>query len=212
MKKIKVCVMVRVSTSNQKADHQLTSLEAYCEMRGYEIVHTISTVVSGNTSNKKREDIAELLEEARKGKFSKVIVTEISRIGRRVSEIRKTLDSLHSMGISVVFKQLGVESLGDDLKPTFVGNLVIAIHSEQASYEREQLSQRIKSGLAHAKKNGRKPGRKPGVTQTPEEILAKYKPIVRSLKRGLSLRQCEVLHGVCRTTVVKIKKAMQEPA
>lgn len=207
--KNKVCILARVSTSHQNPDHQVSTLQEYCLMRGYEVTHIISTVVTGNTSNQKRDDIAELLTEARKKKFSKVVVTEVSRVGRRANEIRKVLDDLHSLGVSVVFKQLGVESLDDDGRPTFITNLIIGIYSELAQYEREQLSDRIKSGLAHARKNGKVIGRVKGTVETPQEILTKYKPVVRALKDGLSLRQIEKIHEVSRTTVCKVKRALE---
>lgn len=207
--KNKVCILARVSTSHQNPDHQVEALQSYCMLRGYEITHIISTIVTGNTSNQKRDDITELLCEARKGKFSKVVVTEVSRIGRRAAEIRKVLDELHSLGVSVVFKQLGVESLDEDGRPTFIGNIVIAIYSELAQYEREQLSDRIKSGLAHARKKGKVIGRVKGSIESPQEILTKYKSVVRALKDGLSLRQIEKIHSVSRTTVCKVKRALE---
>lgn len=202
--------MARVSTSrHQNPEHQITALRSFCEQRGYEIVHEISTIVTGNTTNKKREDLTELLTQARTGLFTKVIVSEVSRLGRRTNEIRMVLDELHSLGISVVFKQLGVESLDDEGKPTLIGNLVIAIYSELASHEREQMSYRIRQGLSHARAKGKQIGRIKGSGESSKELLAKYKPLVKSLKLRLSLRKYERIHQVSRTTICKVKRALE---
>lgn len=205
----KVCILARVSTSHQNPDHQVSTLKSFCKQRGYEIIHIISSTVSGNKVNQKREDLIELLTHAREGKFEKVIVSEVSRLGRRSKEIRKVLDELHEQSISVVFQQLGVESLDADNKPTLIGNLIIAIYAEFAQHERELLSERIKSGLAHARAKGKQIGRVKGSVESPEEIIAKYKPVVRALNQGLSLRQVEKTCSVSRTTVCKVKKALQ---
>lgn len=183
--KTKVCIMARVSNGrHQNPEHQITALQAFCEQRGYTIVHEISTIVTGNTTNKKREDITELLALAKEGRIEKVVVSEVSRLGRRANEIRKVLDELHSLKISVVFRQLGVESLSDDKKPTLIGSLVIAIYSELATHEGELMSERIRSGLTHAKEQGKQIGRQKGSGESSEELLAKYKPLVKSLKKG----------------------------
>lgn len=205
----RVCILARVSTSLQNPDHQVESLRKFCIQRGYQVAHVISTTVTGNKSNDKREDLIELLDEAKKGTFTKVVISEVSRLGRRAKEIRKILDDLHQLGITVVFQQLGVESLDADGKETLISRLIIAIYAEFAQAEREQLSERIKSGLAHARSQGRTPGRKLGSVESPEQIVEKYKPVVKALNQGLSLRQTQAVCSVSRTTVCKVRKALE---
>ncbi len=207
--KTNICILARVSTSHQNPDHQVATLEKFCLQRGYHIAHIISSTISGNKTNQKREDLTELLIEAGKGKFQKVVVSEVSRLGRRAKEIRKVLDELHQLKISIVFQQLGVESLDADYKPTLISNLVIAIYSELAQHERELLSERIKSGLSHARAQGKKIGREKGSVESPSQIITKYKPVVRALKQGLSLRQVQKTCSVSRTTVCKVKRAIE---
>ena len=206
----KACILARVSRSHQNPEHQLNTLRQYCNRNGLTIINEISTTVKGSTSNRKRDDIKELLLEARNRTFDKVVVSEVSRLGRRPTEVRKTLDELHSMGISVVFTQLGVETLDDDGKPTFISALIIAIHSELAQHETEQLGERIRSGLQLARKQGKKIGRQKGSTEDVGAFLQKHRKTVKALEQGLSLRQIQKLHGTSRTTTCKIKKALQE--
>jgi len=184
-------------------------LRQYCERNQFEVVHEISTTVKGSTTNKKREDIKELLLEAKTKRFDKVVISEVSRLGRRPDEIRNSLSQLHALGISVVFTQLGVESLDDDGKPTFISSLIIAIHSELAQHETEQLGERIKSGLQLARKQGKKIGRQKGSTESKEDFLQKHRKVVKAIEQGLSLRQIQGLHGTSRTTISKVKQMLK---
>jgi DNA invertase Pin-like site-specific DNA recombinase len=182
---------------------------AYCEQRGFEVIHTIAAVVSGRKRSHEREDIQELLELAKNKMFSKVIVTEISRIGRCARDIQNIIDKLHTYGVSVVFKNLGgIESL-ENGKTSFVVNIIIAIYAEAAEEDLRLLSDRIKSGLAHTKAKGTKLGRPPG-SMTVDELLERYPKLVKDIQAGQSLTRCQKLHGVSRTTVVKVKKAVQQ--
>jgi len=210
--KTPVLILVRVSTNRQDFNHQLTDLKKYCEQMNYNVIHIIKSIVTGNTTNKKRLDLQELLEVAKTKSFDKVIITEISRLGRRPNEIRSILDQLHAQKISVVFRQLGVESLDQDGKEGLISRLIVSIHSEIASNERELLSQRVKSGLAHARSKGKQIGRPVNSGMTDQNLLKKYKKLVADLSNGLSLRKCEKIHGITRTTIIKVKRAYESNA
>lgn len=210
--KNKICLLVRVSSTKQDYQRQLTELQGYCKQRDFEIVHTISSIVTGNTSNRNRDDIKELLLEAKKGTFSKVVVTEVSRIGRKPDEIKATLNHLHKLGISVVFKSLAVESLDENNQPTFISNLIIAIYSEISAEETRMLSARIRSGLEHAKKQGRQLGRPEGSGASDKELIKKYSGLIRDLEAGISLRKCQAIHNLSRTTICKVKRVYEAAA
>ena len=210
--KNRICLLVRVSSTKQDYQRQLTELQGYCKLRNFEIVHTISSIVTGNTSNRNRDDIKELLLEAKKGTFSKVVVTEVSRIGRKPDEIKSTLNQLHALGISVIFKSLAVESLDENKQPTFISNLIIAIYSEIAAEETRMLSVRIRSGLEHAKKQGQQLGRPEGSGASDKELLKKYSGLIRDLDAGISLRKCQAIHNLSRTTICKVKRVYEAAA
>ena len=110
----KVCLFIRISTQAQDYDRQTSDLTTYCEQKGYVIVKTIATKITGIKVLANRQDLQELLSAANRNEFSKVIVTEISRIGKKARGIRNTIDHLHQKKIAVVFKNLGgLESIDD---------------------------------------------------------------------------------------------------
>src|ERR1017187_7914470 len=109
------CLFVRVSTIKQEYERQLRDLSEYCNQKGWEVTKTIATKITGTKTDKERPDLQELFAAADKGLFKKVIVTEVSRIGRNARDIRNTIDYLHIRKISITFKNLGgLESLDEN--------------------------------------------------------------------------------------------------
>lgn len=202
----KVCLLLRVSSEKQDTDRQLQELTGFCKDRNFQIVRTISSKISGSRSGADRPDLVKLFEAARKKEFSKVLVTEISRLGRKAKDIRSTIDRLHECKVSIVFKNFGgIESLGESGNETFVTNIIISIYAELAQEERKILVERTKSGLMAARKNGKVLGRPKGKEQR-KEILKRYSRLVDHLRAGRSLQECMKLHGVSKNTVLKIKR------
>lgn len=203
--KNRVCLFIRVSSDKQDYDRQVNELNDYCTGKGLQVTKTIATVISGRKLN--RPDIVELKEAADQKEFDKVIVMELSRLGRRSKDIRGTLDHLHSNGISVLFKNLSIESLDDKGNESFVTNIIIAIYAELAQEEVRLLSERIKSGLRNTVKvNGTKLGRKGPNKISP---IDSYPELVVSINAGKSLNECMKDHNVSKNTVIKIKRIIE---
>ena len=74
--------------------------------------------------------------------------------------------------------------------------------------ERKTLLERQREGIAIAKAQGTYKGRVRGSVESKEEVLAKYKPIVKLLKEGISLRKTAKLADVSLGTVQKVKAIM----
>lgn len=202
----KVCLFIRVSTQVQDYDRQISDLTEYCKQKGYTISRTIASKITGTKTIADRQDLQELIAAANRNEFQKVIVTEISRIGRNARDIRNTIDQLHRKKIAVVFKNIGgLESIDENGNESFVTNIIIAIYSELAQEEKRILSERIKSGLAEARRKGKRMGR-PSGSEDLNSMKKKYSKLIADLQKGNSLTECCKLHGVSRNTVIKIKK------
>jgi DNA invertase Pin-like site-specific DNA recombinase len=202
----RVCLLIRVSSEKQDTRRQFIELTDFCKKNKFTIARTISSKVSGAKAQQHRPDIKELLASARRREFTKVIVTEISRLGRKARDIRHTIDRLHEMNVSIVFKNFaGLESLDERGNETFVTNIIISIYAELAQEEGRLISERTKSGLVAARKRGAILGRPQGKEKN-GVFLKKYPRLVSDINKGLTLRQCEKLHGVSRNTVIKVKK------
>jgi DNA invertase Pin-like site-specific DNA recombinase len=210
----RACLFIRVSTSGQDYERQILELNEFCKQKNLEVVETIATKITGTKTFQDREDLQQLFKSAAFKKFDKVVVSEISRIGRNAKDIRNTIDYLHSKKIAIVFRNLGgLESLDDKGSESFVTNIIIAIYSELAQEEKRILSDRIKSGLVSARHKGKRIGRPEG-KQDDETLLKRYSRLAADLRKGLSLSQCQKLHDVSRNTAIKIRRLCmnQSPA
>ena len=201
----RACLFVRVSTSSQDYRRQINDLEAFCRTKGFIVVKTIATKISG--AAKDRDDLKELFSAADKKMFDKVVVSEVSRLGRNARDLRETVYRLHEKKIPVVFQNLGgMESLDEKGQEAFVTNVILSIYAELSQEERRLLSERVRSGLATAKLKGKNLGRPEG-QEDDKALLKKYAKLAAEVKRGLSLTECQKLHGVARNTVIKVKRA-----
>ena len=206
----KVCLFIRVSMNKQDYQRQVTELNAFCEAKNWKVAKIIANKITGTKSNEERHDIDELFKAAQSKSFTKVVVSEISRIGRTSKGIRSVIDYLHERKIAVVFKNLGgMESLDDNGNETMVMNIVIAVHAEMAQEEKREQRERIISGLEHARKMGKHLGR-PNEAEDKEVFLIRYKKLVVDIKRGLSLNELCKLHSVAKNTVIKTKRYLVE--
>lgn len=211
---MKVAIFARVSTTDkQTTDRQINDLRTLCVNNNWTVVATITEHVSGAKSNSDREGLQQLFALAQRREIKKVVITEVSRIGRNVSEGVQTIDQLTACGVSLYIQNIGMETLLADGKPNFMFKPILLTLVGFAEMERELLRERIKSGLETAKRKGKKLGRPTGVTETGDTVLAKYPAVVKSLRTGtFSVRQVAKLCDVSPNTVQKVKQALQKAA
>ena len=207
----RVLFFLRVSTESQDYFRQELELANYCKEKGWRHTGTIGAKISGMKKKDERPEVNELFEIIDKGSIDKLLVTEISRLGRRARDIRYIIDKCHDKGVSVVFKNIGgMESLDDNGNETVVSNIIIAIHSELAGSERKEMVARIKSGLAAAKAKGKCIGRIAGSIESNDVFIKKYAGAVKDLKNGLSVRKTCAIHCISENTVLKLRKAINQ--
>lgn len=214
-KKTRVCLFIRVSSDKQNEERQVKELNDYCSARGYFIVDTIKNTISGKREAAKRPDIKELRAKASNKEFDKVIVTELSRLGRRAHDIRDTINHLHQNNICVLFKNLGIESLDENGKESFVTNIIISIYAELAQEEIRILAERTRSGLRLAVSKGKKLGRKEGMRFNTGKILSQYPELILDIDSGKSLNECvkngkiTEANNLSKNTVIKVKRILK---
>lgn len=202
-----VAILVRVSTQKQETDRQRTELEAAASAKGWTVVEVIEEQgVSG--SSQTRRGLDRVLELAEAKKIRKVLVHEVSRIGRRNGVVHAFLDRLDDLGVSLYWHAQGIETRLDNGKRNPAAGIMLALLSEMARAEKETLVERINSGLAEARRKGKVLGRPVGSTTAPVDLIAKHDDIVRSLKAGKPLRDIAARTGKGISTVKRVKKAM----
>ncbi|MGE5943995.1 MAG: recombinase family protein [Flavobacteriales bacterium] len=205
-----VAIFGRTSTIEQDYQRQVVDMQNVANKNGYEVVSVITEKISGAKSNDERLGVQQLLEEAKLGKFEKVLVTEVSRLGRSTLETLKLVEELHSYGISIYLHDLKAETLNGEGEMNMQTEMMLHMLSLFAKNERRTTIERIKSGMAQAKANGVHCGRYKGTTETKMEFLKKYQKVMEGLKRGLSIRECVKVYEVSLGTVAKVRKYMKK--
>lgn len=206
--RLPIAILVRVSTLKQENDRQISELQAYADSKGYEVVEICQERVSGNAEECDRHGLHRAEELARAGVIKKVLVHEVSRLARRNSIAHAFIETLEALNVSLYWHQQGIETLLSNGKRNPAAGIMFALLAEMARAERETLSERIKSGLAEARRKGRKLGRPQGSTDSTKEFLAKHSDIIRRLKEGQSVRNTAKITGKGGSTVQRVKAAL----
>src|SRR6266513_5121290 len=180
--KVPVVILVRVSTLKQETDRQISELRAYAKAKGYDIVEVCRETISGNANGDERHGLRRAEALAIEGKVKKVLVHEISRLARRNSVAHHFVETLEECGVSLYWHAQGIETLLPNAKRNPAAGIMLALLAEMARSESETLRERIKSGLAHARKGGVLLGRRKGTTLTRQQFLQKHKDIVRQIR------------------------------
>ena len=190
----------RISTASQNIERQLA------KQNPDEVL--FNDVVSGSVAFSERTKGSELISNIKEGKINYVAVSSIDRMGRNLADIINTLEFFQKNNVTLRVDNLGIESMVDGKKnPTF--DLIISVMANVAVMERETLLERQKEGIAIAKAKGTYKGRVRGSVESKDEVLAKYKPVVKLLREGMSLRKTAKLAEVSLGTVQKVKSLME---
>lgn len=199
----KAAIFVRVSKRVQDYQRQLEDLRAVAQSQSVQVVAEITEKISGVRTNLEREGIQELLLLSRQGAIQKVLVCEVSRLGRSTVEVLQVVDELTELEVSIYVQNFGIETLKNG-KRNPVAQFLFTLLAEFARLERETLRERILSGMDEARRQGKKIGRPDGTTEEKADFLKKYAPVIRNLRAGISVRKTAKLCDVSINTVRKV--------
>ena len=155
---------VRISTNENKQKYgleiQRQGIRRWCGEKGLELGRLYKDTRSGRTLS--RPGIQELLQN--KDSFDVVVIYKIDRLSRSMLDLlRLTREELR--GKSVVFVTEHID------QTTKEGRLFFNQLAAFAEYERDLIVERIKDGLAEAKRNGVRLGAKPKYLEVRKEVI-----------------------------------------
>ena len=205
-----VVILVRVSSARQETDRQISELVDYAAKQNYNVVEVLEEVITGNADGGKRSGIQRAITLAKDGLIDKVLVHEISRLARKNSIAHKFLETLDECNVSLYWHQHSIETLLENGKRNPTASIMFSLLSELSRNEVENLSLRIRSGLAQARKNGHTIGRPKGSVVSKDVFLKKHGDIVRQLKKGKSIRDVAKILSKGASTVQRVRKILKE--
>lgn len=204
----KVVIFARVSTSIQDYDRQVNELTALASTRDWKIEGIFAEKISGAKKNTDRIELKRMIEFVEANHIDKVIVTELSRLGRDTLQVLEVIELLNSKGISLYIANYSIETLTEEGKVNPMSQFLITILAEVARMERKTIKERMDSGYNNYRANGGKVGRKVGYKKSENDMLEQYAEEVKYLKKGLALRTISKLTGTSVNTISKCKRLL----
>lgn len=204
----KVVIFARVSTSNQEYDRQVNELTVLAANNNWKVCACFTEKISGAKSNSERKELLRMMEYIEANHVDKVLVTELSRLGRDTLQVLEVIEMLNNKGISLYIQNYHIETLTAQGKVNPMSQFLVTILSEVARMERKTIHERVESGYHNYRANGGKVGRKVGYRKDVNVILEEYKEETKLLKKNYSLRNIYALTGTSVNTLRKIKTLM----
>ena len=171
-------------------------LTGFAERGGYEVIGVFKETASGASANRVARN--RILDLAQARQIDAILVSELSRWGRSTQDLLATLNKLAGWKVSVV----AMSGMTFELD-TPHGRMMATMLAGIAQFERDLLSERVKSGLAAARARGKKLGRQPGQRPKSDKLAPK---VVQAVAEGRSYRWIARDLGISKNTVLDIMK------
>lgn len=193
----RVAIYLRVSTADQSLENQRLELNEVVARHGWNVVAVFEDHgVSGAKSRNERPGFNRLCRAVSRREFEQVLVWSVDRLGRSLQDLLAFLAELRAKGVELYLHQQGLDT------GTPGGKAMFQMMGVFAEFERAMITERVKAGLARARKSGKRIGRPP-VSREREKavrhLLSNKVGIIKTAKSA----------GVGVSTVQRIKSAMQ---
>ena len=199
-----VVIFGRVSTLIQDYDRQVNELTAICIQRGWSVRSVFTEKISGAKKNAERKELSRMIDYIKAQHIDKVLVTELSRLGRDTLQVLQVIETLNDMKVSLYIHNYNIETLNEDGKVNAMSQFLITILAEIARMERKTIRERMNSGYKNFREQGGVVGRKQGYTKSDDQMKQQYSQEIKLLRKGLSLREISKLTGHSVNTIRKV--------
>ena len=190
----KVVIYGRVSTSDQTTDNQIYKLKEIIEINGWDQVDLyVDEGISGTKGRDKRPEFDRMCKDMVRRKFNRILVWDVSRLGRSLQHLVEFLSEVNSLGINLYIHQSGLDT------STPSGRMMFQMVGVFSEFERSMISERVKLGLQRVQKQGRRLGRPKTVTG---ELRDK---VCHLLDQGRSYNFINRELGTPKSTISRIK-------
>ena len=194
-----VIAYLRVTIDKQHLERQKDEITRYASANGLEISKWITDIVDGKRKESE-PTLFRVLDRMKKG--DKVIITDIARFGRTLSEVMTILSKCMTLGVHVY--SINDRYLLDDSLNTEVVSTTCNLVSE---IEHHLMSVRTKEALNHKKeKEGLQLGRPKGTDAKQSLLYANKDEVMNMLERGDTVVMICKHFNVSRNTYYQFKR------
>lgn len=192
MKQRRAAIYTRVSTIQQHTEAQETELIDFAERRRWKFTLYCDHGESG--AKEHRPALDRLLADARRRRIEVVLVVALDRLARSLKQLLSLTEEFAGLGVDLIATR---QSL-DTSVPS--GKLTYQVLGAVAEFERELLRERVRSGLAHARRNGKRIGRPPLRQFTTAEL----NDMRDRRAKGASVRKLAMQFGTTQWMVTRL--------
>ena len=189
---------LRVSTLDQTTANQERELRQVADRAGWQIVKVYKDHgVSGAKGRDKRPAFDALHKAAARREFDVVMAWSVDRLGRSLQDLIGFLSEISAVGVDLFLHQQGLDTT------TPGGKAMFQMMGVFAEFERSMIQERVRSGLARARSEGKQLGRPRIAPELEKRILdALNKP-----GRTEGVRKIAARFGVDPSTVERISNS-----
>jgi DNA invertase Pin-like site-specific DNA recombinase len=193
---MRAAIYARVSTDDQDCALQLDALRLYCASRKWEIAREY--VDEGWSGSKlARPQLMALKAAAGARQFDVVAVWKLDRWGRSTVDAIQGIQELVAAGVRWIAVTQNLDT--DQSNP--MARFMLHVMAAFAELEREMIRERVKAGMAVAKRRGTHCGR-------PKAVIDRRR-VGEMQRRGSSVREIARLCGVGKSTVHAVLAAVR---
>jgi DNA invertase Pin-like site-specific DNA recombinase len=203
MKKAQKARYVRISSGSQNTVRQT--------IKQHPDEQVFIDVISGAVAFNERPSAQALIQSIEAGTVDYITCESIDRIGRDAFNIQTTIQYFNSKGVNLKIENLGVESMVNG-KPSSTFKMISDILANVAELTRNNIREAQAQGIKIAVAQGKFKGRVKGSSASDEEVLNKYKSVVKAIKQHpeLSYRKIASIANVSLGTVQKVKTILDK--
>ena len=188
---------LRVSTGKQHLANQQDEIRRFAESRKLVVDHWVTEVVSGKKSERDRK-LGGLLRRLKKN--DTLIVTEISRLSRTLTDIMAIMGKCLERGINLYTTKEGYS-----FDNTINSKVLCFAFGLVAEIERNLISMRTREALALRRAEGMVLGRRYGSYTKLNVLIENRQTVIAMLDRGKSIGDICRHFGLSRDTFAKFR-------
>ncbi len=171
----RVAFYVRVSTDGQTVKNQMAELHAIAKRHDWEVTAIYADEgISGTKGRDQRPAFDKLLKTISRREVDMIAAWSVDRLGRSLRDLISLLGDLQAKGIDLFLVQQGLDTSTPSGRAMFQ---MLGVFSE---FEAAMIRDRVRSGVARAKRFGTKSGRPIGRPPVAKEMEVKVHEMLRA--------------------------------
>jgi DNA invertase Pin-like site-specific DNA recombinase len=197
----RVAFYARVSTDGQTVQNQLDELAEVAQRSGWQVIATFADRgISGTKGREGRPEFDKLLKAVTRREIDMVAAWSVDRLGRSLQHLIPFLCDLQAKGVDLFLLRQGLDT------STPSGRAMFQMLGVFAEFEAAMIRERVRSGVARAKRNGTKSGRPIG---RPKLDPKREAAVRKALGAGTGILKVAKTLGVGTGTVARIAAQMR---